>query len=134
MPLDTTTYTGMFKNCTSLIIAQIGAKDYLTSRYNKAFEGCENIVNYNFINQNFFFDKIMNGKFVYTLSDNSDSILESPDEILFLWDSYYINRKPQTSGFDVFGRFDSTALFDINKDGIVNAKDYAIIRQAAEKY
>lgn len=134
MPLDTTTYTGMFKNCTSLIIAQIGAKDYLTSRYNKAFEGCENIINYNFINQNFFFDKIMNGKFVYTLSDNSDSILESPDEILFLWDSYYINRKPQTSGFDIFGRFDSTALFDINKDGIVNAKDYAIIRQAAEKY
>ena len=132
MPLDMCTYTGMFKNCSSLIIAQIGQKDYFTSYYNKAFVGCDNVVNYNSINCGFIFEQIKNGSLIYKYMDGNQSVVKSADEILFLWDSYYINRVPQKTGFEILGRFDSTAFFDVNSDGIVNAKDYAIIKATAD--
>lgn len=133
MPLNSKTYTGMFKNCISLIISQISETNYYTSYYNKAFYGCENLVNYNSLDFSFFFKRFgLNGRMLYSYSQDSRYIVKSADEILFLWDSYYINKETPKSDFDTLRRFDSTSLFDVNYDGIVNAKDYAAIKKAAE--
>jgi hypothetical protein len=134
MPSVTKTYTGMCKNCGELIIAQIGEKDYFTSYYNRAFYGCDKLINYNSLNDVF---SILNftssGSAVYSLKNSDDCIVESADDLLFLWDSYYINKTVNNSTYDSSKRFDSTALFDVNGDGIVNAKDYAIINSDANE-
>lgn len=132
MPSVKKTYTGLFKNCIHLLVTQISEIDGNTSKNNKAFYGCNDIINYNSKNSSFIFYKYFRGQIFYKLN-NSTFICESADEILYLWDEYYVNKKPQLTGFELFGRFDSTALFDVNNDGIVNAKDYAIIKKAASK-
>ncbi len=129
MPEDDNTYTGMFKNCCSLRIAQLSDNNYFTSYYNKAFYGCDNMLNYFSMSHTYLFDLFtFSGNISYKLTGSNQYFVESPDEILYLWDSYYINKETSKLSLNLF---DSTALFDVNSDNIVNAKDYAILKDAA---
>lgn len=131
MPLNDNTFTGMFKNCTSLIIAQLADNNFFTSYYNKAFYGCEEMVNYFALGCDFLFDDITKrGNYSY-ISAEEENFIKSPQEILYLWDSYYLNKETSALGF--LNLFDSTSLFDVNNDGIVNAKDYAMLTYSAKK-
>lgn len=134
MPQDSNTLTGMFKNCLNLRVAQLADNNYYTSYYNKAFAGCDKMLNYYALNENFSFnifnDKGISTDALYILTDSDNIVSEPADEVLYLWNDYYINKEVanDSGSFDLF---DSTALFDADSNGIVNAKDYAIIKKAA---
>lgn len=132
MPQNDNTFTGMFKNCASLIIAQISDNDFFTSYYNKAFYGCERMMNYFALGCDILFGKVTNrGNYAYISEQQDDYYIKSPQEILYLWDSYYLNKK--TSSLGLISLFDSSSLFDVNNDGIVNAKDYAMLSYSAKR-
>lgn len=65
------------------------------------------------------------GSFVYTCANCNNTVTRTPAALLLLWNVRYVNKAPD----------DSTVLngyyFDVNNDNVINAKDYAILNQAA---
>ena len=111
-------YTGSFRNCPELVIAQSDSKDIKAYSLYRTFDGCPKLINS--VNNMELLSLGENGA-VYRNSVTEETKTLSFDDLEFLWNEYYINKNP---GSDYY---DSTVVFDLNKDGIVNAKDFAII-------
>jgi hypothetical protein len=69
------------------------------------------------------------GKMIYTCSichASTESYFAY--EIMQLWDEQYVNKKPSRTAVD------NTSYLDANGDNIINAKDYAILRNGIRTY
>lgn len=66
---------------------------------------------------------IDSNKVTYVCDDCGEEISLTKSELAVMWNIDYVNKSPQTADVD-----DSTYL-DLNNDGIINAKDYAILNR-----
>lgn len=57
---------------------------------------------------------------IYECAECEDIIVISKQDLLIKWDIQYVNKKPSADN--------ASKYLDVNNDGIINAKDYAIIR------
>ena len=67
---------------------------------------------------------ISNGKMNYKCNVCDNEVSYEPDEILVMWDPKYLNTQPI--------RGDYSQYLEVVQDGIINAKDYAVILKATK--
>ena len=125
MPLVHTTYTGMFKNCSSLIIAHLSETDASSVEENMVFAGCSSLISLS--EHPYFFKEFKFGNAVYQCVDDKNTVSILAETMLNLWNEYYINNSVYDDEYYKMYIFDLTPLFDYNNDNIVNAKDYALL-------
>ena len=65
------------------------------------------------------------GNFTYTCSTCSGTTTRTPTSLKLIWNTNYINKAPDDPSIT------SGIYFDVNNDGLLNAKDFAIISKAA---
>lgn len=64
------------------------------------------------------------GRFSYTCESCGGSALKTYRDLSMMWRTKYINTAPDTTAFN------STCFIDVVRDGVINAKDYALICQS----
>lgn len=64
------------------------------------------------------------GSFVYICSSCNNAVTRTPSALKLLWSTKYINKSPDDSSLT------NGYYFELNCDGIINAKDYAILNKA----
>jgi len=66
--------------------------------------------------------------FVYECSDADCTarITKSPSEVIKIWNSEYINKAPSDTSVN------DSCYLDLNCDGVINARDYALLKQACK--
>lgn len=70
---------------------------------------------------NYYVTEIWLDDITYVCQDCGEEITLTKSELKVMWSTEYINKAPQSADVD------DSAYLDLNNDGIINAKDYAIL-------
>lgn len=159
MPNLTYANTGLFKNCTSLKTAKLGTLNEIDNQAfygcenlklvkttddnisfaDNTFNGCSNLTVYTpntstamyiysksksipvIFSFNYSFVSSAYGKITYKDEELGEKVTYPAKQINSMWDSSLINKSPDCDelGF----------LFEFENDGVINAKDYAVLKR-----